>query len=642
MSEQPCAPTLRRMWAEGAEGRQSWALNAYSRFRSSLSPWTNQSLPEAQDETVIILFGPTQVGKTTLLLELLGVAREYLPHVSEVLRGGRGLGRSATATPMIYSESLGELWQLDGHEAGLNDEGLRQALAQIRDGVEAGAANTRLRTVHIPVRYFDTERGAAPRVRILDLPGADPADGNEAEHVRRVAQEYAPLADLIMLITRADDLGFLKPWNLTEQLGRTLDWTLAPERFCIVTSYAFTLGTLRDWLSEPGETRDVPALRARTAEQIRRFDGMNVAVLPPLYPLDFGKSWADTPVERRAVVEPLLVELRRDLRQRIAESAQPLGRLRQARDAYQVALKVQERIRRNHAQAQEENKRVVQQRAGQLESWDRQSERRRERLRMLSDAATVDRACRNLQHEINKVLDGIPRQIPGNEVTKKRLLAIQKDFQSELQTLVFSLETLVAESDEAGEVLKHVMENFDRIEFSTHLATFFEEFFREIEGYWFNGAFHNFEEDWKRLLDSMEKAHWSTQTRLSQACSIAAQALKATFSDQRKRMVRGLQSVETRMKRIAAEHVAQQAKMVKLAEETAGIERKLEEDKAHATQFNGLLRAALFDDLRKRGEALAKEPIPARRFIRLLEAVSVCARARDVLDPSPTGTMEVS
>jgi len=589
---------------------------------------------------MIVLFGPTQVGKTTLLLELLGVAKECLPHVSEVLRGGRGVGRSATATPMIYSESLGDLWQLDGHEAGLDDEGLRQALAQIRDGVEAGAAHTRPRTVHIPVRYFDTERGAAPRVRILDLPGADPADGNEAEHVRRVAQEYAPLADLIMLITRADDLGFLKPWNLTAQLGRALDWTLAPERFCIVTSYAFTLGTLRDWLSEPGETRDVPALRARTAEQIRRFDGMNVAVLPPLYPLDFGQSWADTPVERRAVVAPLLVELRRELRQRIAESAQPLGRLRQARDAYQVALKVQQNVRKDHAQAQMENGRAVQQRAHLLESWHQQSKLRRERLQMLPDAAMIDKACRDLQREINKMLDGVPRQILGKEVTKKGLLATQRCFQRKLQTLVFGLETLVAESDEAGEILKHVTDNFDRAEFSTHFAAFFEEFSKEIEDHLFGGAFHNFEEDRERLLDSMGKAHSWTQSRVGQACNIAAEARKATLAGYRKRMERGLRSVETRIKRLAAEHVAQQAEMAKLAEETAGIERKLEEDKARAIQFNALLRAALLDDLRTRREALAKEPVPVRRFMQLLEAVSVRARARDVLDPSPTTTKE--
>lgn len=637
MLEQPCAPTLRRMWAEGAEGRQSWALNAYSRFRSSLSPWTNQSLPEAQDETMIVLFGPTQVGKTTLLLELLGIAKECLPHVSEVLRGGRGVGRSATATPMIYSESLDELWQLDGHKAGLDDEGLRRALAQIRDDVEAGVAISRPRTVNIPVHYFDTERGASPRVRILDLPGADPANGNEAKYVRRAAQDYAPLADLIILITRADDLGFLKPWNLTEQFGRTLDWTLAPERFCIVTSYAFTLGTLRDWLSESRETRNLSALRARTAEQIRRFDGMNASVLPPIYPLDFGKSWADTPIQRRAVVQPLLVELRRELRQRIEESAQPLGRLRQARNAYQVTLKVQENLRKSHAQAQKENERAVQQTAGQLDNWYRQSERRRERLNILPDPAKVDEACQNLKREINKILDDVPRRFVG-EITKKRLMGTYYLFLRGLKTRSFSLDMLVFETDENGELLRYVIDNFNKVEFASQLAAFFRYFLKRIEDHWFGGAFHNFEEDRVRLLDSMEQAHLWTQNRLGQAFENAADAHKATLADQRKRMERGLRSVETRMKRLAAELVAQQAEITKLAEESAGIERKLEEDKARATQFNALLRAALFDDLRMRREGLAREPVPARQFMRLLEAVSVCAHAREVLEPFPSTT----
>ena len=642
MPAQSGAPTLRRMWADGAEGRQSWALNAYRSFRNSLSPWTNQSLPEAQDETMIVLFGPTQVGKTTLLLELLGVAKEWLPHVSEVLRGGRGVGRSATATPMVYRESLGELWQLSGHEVGLNDEGMKQALGQIRDGVEAGAVNTRPRTLHIPVRYFDVDRGASPRVRILDLPGADPADSNEAEHVRRVAQEYAPLADIIMLITRADDLGFLKPSILTEQFGRTLDWTLAPKRFCIVTSYAFTLGTLRDWLSEPEKTRDVAALRARTEEQIRSFDGMNVAALPPLFPLDFGKSWADTPLERRAVVEPLLDELSRELRQHIAKSAQALGRLHQARDTYEVALKVQADKRRDHAQAQEKLKRAMHQRAGQLESWHRQSERRRERLLMLPDAATVDKACRNLEREISKTLDGIPRRILGKKVTKETLLATQWRFQRALQTFVFSLEEQAAETEEDAVILKHLTDNFTEVEFRTQLAAFFKQFSEEVKGRWFRGAFHNFEKDRKRLVDSMEKAHLWTKSRLSEAINIAAQVPKATLAAQRKRMERGLRSVETRVKRLATEHVAEEAEMVTLLDEASGIERKLEDDKARAKQFNALLQSALLDDLRTRCEEIAKEPIPARRFIRLLEAVSVCDRARDVLDPPPKSTEETT
>ena len=586
---------------------------------------------------MIVLFGPTQVGKTTLLLELLGIAKECLPHVSEVLRGGRGVGRSATATPMIYSESLDELWQLDGHKAGLDDEGLRRALAQIRDDVEAGVAISRPRTVNIPVHYFDTERGASPRVRILDLPGADPANGNEAKYVRRAAQDYAPLADLIILITRADDLGFLKPWNLTEQFGRTLDWTLAPERFCIVTSYAFTLGTLRDWLSESRETRNLSALRARTAEQIRRFDGMNASVLPPIYPLDFGKSWADTPIQRRAVVQPLLVELRRELRQRIEESAQPLGRLRQARNAYQVTLKVQENLRKNHAQAQKENERAVQQTAGQLDNWYRQSERRRERLNILPDPAKVDEACQNLKREINKILDDVPRRFVG-EITKKRLMGTYYLFLRGLKTRSFSLDTLVFETDENGELLRYVIDNFNKVEFALQLAAFFRYFLKRIEDHWFGGAFHNFEEDRVRLLDSMEQAHLWTQNRLGQAFENAADAHKATLADQRKRMERGLRSVETRMKRLAAELVAQQAEIKKLAEESAGIERKLEEDKARATQFNALLRAALFDDLRMRREGLAREPVPARQFMRLLEAVSVCAHAREVLEPFPSTT----
>jgi hypothetical protein len=646
MTQQPCAPALRRLWAEGAPGRQSWALSAYDRFCSELSPWTRDSLPAARDETTIVLFGPTQVGKTTLLLELLGVAKNSLPYVNDVLRGGRKAGLSATATPMIYDDSLGECWRLDhgGQAQDLDADGLKQALTRIRGRVEAGLADIRPATLYIPARYFNANRRGTPRVRILDLPGVNPANANEAEHVRRVARDYVPTADLVLLITRADDLGFLQPLTLTAQGLRALDWTVSPARFCLVTSFAFTLGTLQSWLAAPGETRDVAALRSRLAEQMRCFD-MEVEDPRILYPLDFGNSWAQTPVERRAKVQPLMAELRRELRARIAETAQELGRLRHARNAYHVAVKVQETELARHNRAQEGREKELKRKAGLIAGWCQQRGHRRERMSALPDAEATDQARQNLQVKINKLLDNVRKLLPAvdnkDAMKKSCLLRLGRQFRMNLWDCVSKLETLDLESHEEWEILRRVTLKYN--EFSKHSATFFTEFDRQLdsyrlEDYWLLVPGRNFAKDLAWLSVCMEQSRVWTQSKLGEACDSATRERQAIVARERKRMSRRLQRVQARIKRLEAERTELKAENAKRAEEAAAIERELDEDKTRAAEFNALLRAALHDDLRTRREAIAKEPVPARRFLRLLEAVAVCDRAHSLLGSSPTTT----
>jgi hypothetical protein len=635
------------MWAEGAAGRQGWALNAYDRFCKKLSQRTRDSLPEARAETMIVLYGPTQVGKTTLLLQLMGI-KDSLKHVSDVLRGGSALGRSATATAMIYDISPGELWQLEGREVGLNDDEMKQALVQIRKDVEAGQAHTRPVTVHIPARYFNTERSTTPRVRILDLPGINPANANEAELVRRTAKEFVPLADLVVLITRADDLGFLQPWTLTAQELRMLDWRAAPSRFCIVTSYLFKLGTLQSWLKEEGEARSVAGLRAHMVKQMHTF-GMEVDRPDLLYPLDYGNSWEESPIERRNMVQPMMDELCAELHKRIAESAQPLGRLRHAQDAYHVAEKLQETTLAEHKNVQEKSKKELDDRAVRLESWRQQSERRRERLRMLPGAATVDQARRDLQLEINKKLDGMRWGLPAVDdeeaMTKSCLLRVARQFQMSLGHCVSNLKTLAPASDEAEEILRLMMPGFDERQFSEHAATSFTEFKRQLDGYalddyWLFVPGRNFVKDRAWLSTCMEDALEDAKSKLGAACALAARARTETLADQGKLMKRDLRRVEARIKRLEVEQIKQEAEIALRDKQTAKIQRDLAEDQKRAKQFNALLRAALYDDLRARREALAKELAPARRFMRLLEAVSVCDQAHKQLDISKTTTKE--
>ena len=61
-------------------------------------------------EVRVVLYGPTQVGKTTLILRLLGLSDETTKEAQRVLRGGRGHGKSATASVTRYRLTHHDAW----------------------------------------------------------------------------------------------------------------------------------------------------------------------------------------------------------------------------------------------------------------------------------------------------------------------------------------------------------------------------------------------------------------------------------------------------------------------------------------------------------------------------------------------------
>jgi hypothetical protein len=651
MQEHTDAPTLRRLWAEGEKGRQSWALDAYERFCTELSDWTRDQLPETRNETTIALFGPTKVGKTTLLLELLGVAQSSFEGVDKVLRGGRGAESSSTAMPMVYLESADEYWRLDQGRA-LDDDGMKEELADIRSRVETKKlTDPRVATLHIPKQYFGTARHGLPRVRILDLPGVEAANANEAEFVHTVVQKYVPTADLVLLITSADNLGFLHPENLTASGLRALDWTISPNRFCVVTSYAFKLETVQNWIEAPGKTRDVTALRNRFAEQMRTF-GIQVADPNCLFPLDFGDSWKEAPAKRRALATPLMEKLRAELLQRITKAADPLGRLHHASDAIRIAVKLEQAALADHVRKQDAAGEDMRQRAALLKNWRQQRTQRNARLDALLDAGSVASTCQELRQEFNKKLEHMPQRLPAaddtNAMKKSQLLSAAWRYQADLWYCVSNLEALVPETepDHAHEILKLMAEEFEEKKFFKRAATFFASFNQHIDNpiidsYWRLVPGRRFAEDRAQLAGCMEKACTWLRSYFDEACDKAAWAHQTVLKRDQTRMKRALQRVQARIERLETEQTQQQAAMAKLAEETAGIKRVLAGDKERAEAFNELLRAALHDDLRARRDTLIREPVPVRRFLQLVEAVAVCDRAQNLFPTAPAKKQEI-
>jgi len=321
------------IWLRKFRQRNDWAQQAYDRFVAEVDPELVGDFTRSEHITVVV-YGTTQVGKTTLILDLLGIRKEALPAVSEVLRGGQRLGKSSTATPIRYGRSPDDLWYLEDDSTGLSNDEAAERFGEIREQVMNGTTcASPLLNVRIPGLFFQHEAEGALNLdlRLIDIPGINAINEHEQIEVRRIAERYVASADLILLVARADNLGFLHPRALDfEALN---DWMLQPSRFRVVLTYTFSPASFQTWF---GKAEDAPPLTARDVQQ-HLYDEMCThderpppEMLKHVYPLEFGDSLESMRNHSQAYFErasQVIEALRRDLLASITDAASPYARL---------------------------------------------------------------------------------------------------------------------------------------------------------------------------------------------------------------------------------------------------------------------------------------------------------------------------
>ncbi len=145
-------------WSERWERRLDWAWAGLDTFADSLPDRHVRSMfrRDAGGKPLVVTFGSPQVGKTELLLRLLGYPATSHERIAEVLRAGRSKGQSSSATPMLFKVATEDGFRIDNGSEGrsaLLDEVQAQARFQeLRDDVEHGRMPPdRLVTVQMPL-----------------------------------------------------------------------------------------------------------------------------------------------------------------------------------------------------------------------------------------------------------------------------------------------------------------------------------------------------------------------------------------------------------------------------------------------------------------------------------------------------------
>jgi hypothetical protein len=200
----------------------------------------------------------------------------------------------------------------------------------------------------MPSQLFASTVPTNRSVNIIDLPGDSPANAAEQAHVSQVASQYIPNADLVLLLGKADDLGFFDPEKLV--LPVLVDWRYSPGRFRLITTFTIQSASFREWLKHQSQP-DAATIRGRLLAQLETFDEIELpsdARDPALYfPLEFGESWEVlkiTEPEIYANIQPVMSSLLDDLKRDIQRSASPHMRLWRATQVHIVA----NRVKRGH------------------------------------------------------------------------------------------------------------------------------------------------------------------------------------------------------------------------------------------------------------------------------------------------------
>lgn len=318
------------MWFEKYSNRYRWAYDAYQRFIDEVDPSLAGDFKRSSHVTVAV-YGATQVGKTTLILDLLGVTGEALERASSVLRGDQRMGKSSTACAIRYGRSKDDYWYIGGDSGALDDDAARVQFSAIRTELEEGRAQSvDVLSVRLPSKFFEQGGGGALSLdlRILDIPGINAVNEAEQAQVARVAERYVATADLILLVGRADDWASFIPTS-----SSWLRW----ETGCCSPTAIGWCSPIRSRLpaSRPvrPDERTLQQVRAKLYQELGTHD-----YKPPksvegmLYPLEFGdslRSLGATSEYYQAAVT-LIQQLRRELLASITESASPYGRLASA------------------------------------------------------------------------------------------------------------------------------------------------------------------------------------------------------------------------------------------------------------------------------------------------------------------------
>jgi hypothetical protein len=324
--------------------RWDWAAKGIDDFRSGFL-----GLKEANSKkkrVIIGVYGPTQVGKTTLILKILGIKEKDIGGLSKALRGKRSYGNSATVTSTIYQQSNDETFKVEfpNGEKKLCKylKQLEGVMSEVRKSVEQTMDfTTKPIIIQIAQHYFDHKElaGREQTLEILDLPGDNSREKKEVEHVERCLKEFLPQCTVCLLMEISSQLV-----SLTQlKQDHVRDWRWQPSHFRIILTRAVSDASIKEKLLKD-EFKSSKEFQFLFSSELNRILDDSEESDIKVYPLEFGDSWEGLEKTQKIVFQkakPFIDEIYQELIKDLCSVYSPRNELLQQLDLDGVIKKRQ-------------------------------------------------------------------------------------------------------------------------------------------------------------------------------------------------------------------------------------------------------------------------------------------------------------
>jgi len=242
----------------------------------------------------IVVFGHSGVGKTTLILKLLGAKTPKedpnfnLLKLAESMRGSTKAGGAGTATVYQYKiskDNTGIFLKPDGEKIIFKKlTELKNQLSEVRKKVENNnwPHNTPV-TITLPCQYFN-KSDDIPWV-ITDIPGIKSNVKAEHNHVSELLKAHVLQCNVLLIVE--NEIPRLKYLKIPD-FG---PWQYFSRRCRLVVTHSLTDNSLKEKFRNLGKLNENQLISHYS--NILKEEGLELDDINGIYPLDYGVSWAN-------------------------------------------------------------------------------------------------------------------------------------------------------------------------------------------------------------------------------------------------------------------------------------------------------------------------------------------------------------
>lgn len=274
--------------------REQWQDNTVSSIRDKLLFKPSLMIENAaKEEKLVVIYGPPQIGKTTLILQLLGIAEQYQRDIYDVLRAGVPKGNSSTSTAIIYQQCDGERFgmkygkinDIGGDIEFFKEQELKEKLRYVRSSVESNQARKDILYIYIPKKFFFNKAEKYSNINILDLPGDGSRNLRERSHVNQLMKKYMAIASVNIIVCKANEIQSLEDLVLPINV----DWRNLPHKYIVVITNSYGQGTIKKYFKQ---TKRKCSFDDFVRDQYRSSMGRIINPITGIeyFPIDLGES----------------------------------------------------------------------------------------------------------------------------------------------------------------------------------------------------------------------------------------------------------------------------------------------------------------------------------------------------------------